>query len=283
MCFGEAAAMTFEFPKPEYPKILTRKDWDKNKGVFAKMHGKTGIGEKMDAVQKLFDAVDWDAINLTKLRAGWKWGGEGVTVSKPSWDKIFNAAKAEITGNLAKVCKELYDLRDLAKDVQAEFKKSKTIPSSSTKHVGEIATTADHLGVSLNKNSLSPILQKMEDEFLDDVQKNYTDHFIKGLKTSVAKHTKTLETVRADPTPANFSNIACAKMARDYTTNLGNIAKVHHKGFKIKNGPAAQKLFDILTPYGNLQVDAKDEADVKKHLVILEKMLNAANVFASSI
>jgi hypothetical protein len=72
-------------------------------------------------------------------------------------------------------------------------------------------------------------------------------------------------------------------MARDYTTPLGNIAKVHDKGFKIKNGPAAQKLFDVLTPYANLQVNAKDAEDVKKHLVTLEKMLNAANAFASTI
>jgi hypothetical protein len=276
--------MPTEFPKPEYPKILTRKDWDKNKGVFAKMHGKTGMGEKMDEVQKLFDAVDWEKINLTKRREGWKWGGEGVTISKPSWDKIMNEAKSEVTGNLAKLSKELYELRDLAKDVQAQFKKSKTIPSSSTKHVGEIATTADQLGVKLNKNSMSPILVKMEEEFVDFVQKTYADSFVKALKVVVAKHPKTLEGVRADPTLANFTENACRKMARDYTTPLGNIAKVHDKGFKIKNGPAAQKLFDVLTPYANLQVKPNDDAeDVKKHLVILEKMLNAANSFASSV
>ena len=131
-----------EFTKPEYPKILTKKDWDKNKGVIAKMHGETGIGAKMEAVQKLYDDVDWDAINMTGKRKNWTWGQD---ISQPNWDKVYNAAKAEVAGNLAKVSKALYELRDLAQEAQAKFKKSKTIPASSTKHVGEIATTADRV------------------------------------------------------------------------------------------------------------------------------------------
>ncbi len=274
--------MTYEFPKPEYPKILTRKDWDKNKGVIAKLAGETGLGAKMDDVQKLFDAVDWDALNLTKRREDWRWGGSGTLISMDSWNKIFSEAKAEVAGNLAKVSKALYELRDLAKDVQAKFKKSKTIPSSSAKHVGEIAAAADVLGVRLNKNSMSDVLTKMTDEFLDFVRKNFLDVFPTGLKKYLARHVNVMSELRADPTPKNF-NSACQGMCRDYTTALGNIAKSHDKGFQIKNGPAAQKLFDALTPYGNLRITCEDDDDVKQHLDRMDKLVKAVQVFASSL
>jgi hypothetical protein len=268
-----------EFTKPEYPKILTRKDWDKNKGVIAKMHGETGIGEKMDEVQKLYDAVDWDKINMTGQRKGWTWGQD---ISVPKWDKVYSDAKAEVLGPLAQASKALYELRDLAQKTQEKFKKSKTIPSSSTKHVAEIATTADQLGVKLNKNSMSDVLKKMDEEFQDYVKKNFLDVFPAGTKKYVDKHANVMSNLRADPTVANF-NIACSKMMRDFTTGLGNIAKCHNKGFKVKNGPAAQKLFEAITPYADLKVDCKNEEDVKSHLDRMDKLVSAVQVFVNSL
>jgi len=268
-----------EFPKPEYPKILTKKDWDKNKGVIAKMHGETGIGAKMEAVQKLYDAVDWDKINMTGRRKGWTWGQD---ISQPNWDKVYNEAKAEVVGNLAKVSKALYELRDLAQETQGKFKKSKTIPASSTKHVGEIATTADQLGVKLNKNSMSSVLQEMDEEFQEYVNKNFVGLFPVGTKKYVEKHANVMANLRADPSVSNF-NLACSKMMRDFTTGLGNIAKCHNKGFKVKNGPAAQKLFEAITPYADLKVKCEDEEDVKSHLDRMDKLVAAVKVFVNSL
>jgi hypothetical protein len=268
-----------EFTKPEYPKILTKKDWDKEKGIIAKMHGETGIGANMEAVQKLYDAVDWDKINMTGQRKGWTWGQD---ISQPKWDKVYSDAKAEVLGSLAAVSKGLYELRDLAQETQDKFKKSKTIPSSSTKHVAEIAKTADQLGVKLNKNSMSSVLQKMDEEFHEYVHKNFIDVFPAGTKKYVAKHAKVMDDLRASPTPANFSS-ACSGMMRDFTTGLGNIAKCHNKGFKVKNGPAAQKLFEAITPYADLKVECKTDDDVKGHLDRMDKLCAAVKVFVNSL
>ena len=265
--------------KPEYPKILTRKDWDKNKGLIAKYYGHTGIGDMMDDVQKQFDAVDWDKIDLTKRREKWTWGQD---ISIPNWEKIMKEAKDEITGKLADVSKALYELRDLALKIQKKFEDNSKIPSSSTKHVGKIATAADEFGVKLNKNSMSEGLVKMEKEFMDYVQKNFLDVWPTGLKKYMAKHTKVMEELRASPTVSKFDS-ACSGMLRDYTTALGNISKSHNKGFKVKNGPAAQKLFDALTPYANLQVKCKDNEEVKTHLDKMDKMCAAVKVFAGSL
>jgi hypothetical protein len=272
----------YEFTKPEYPKILTSKEWDKKKGVFAKMHGPTGIGEKMDEVQKLYDEVAWDTLNLTKVRENWRWGGEPPVISMDSWNKIMKEAKELVAGDLAKVSKALYELRDLANETQAKFKKSKTIPSSSAKYVGEVATAAEQLGVMLNKNSMSEPLKKMEEEFLAFVQKNFLDVWPTGLKKYLAKHTKVMEELREDPSPTKYNN-ACQGMLRDYTTALGNIAKSHDKGFKVKNGPTAQKLFEAITPYSNLQIKATDENEVKKHLDKMDKMCTAVEMFAKTL
>jgi hypothetical protein len=265
-----------QFPKPDYPKILTSKDWDKKKGVIAKMHGETGLGKKMDEVERLFNAVDWNKINMYAHRMDWK------TVTKAKWDKVLNDAVKEVTGPLPKVSKGLYELRDLARSAQATFKKSKTIPSSSTKHVGDIAAEADRFGVKLNKNSMSHVLTAMYDEYLAHVQKNFVEVFPAGLKKVLVKHANTLAKVRQDPTRSNFENEACGGMARDFTTGLGNIAKSHDKGFSVKNGPAAQKLFDALTPYANLQVHPKDD-QVEAELDKLEKLHGAVKVFASGL
>ena len=89
-----------------------------------------------------FNNVDWDKLDVSKLRMDWK------TVTVQKWNDICDEAAKEMNGNLTKASKLLYEMRDLARDVQAEFKKSKTIPKSSEKHVGEIATTADQFGVS---------------------------------------------------------------------------------------------------------------------------------------
>jgi hypothetical protein len=272
----------YEFTKPEYPKILTSKEWDKKKGVFAKMHGPTGIGEKMDEVQKLYDEVAWDTLNLTKVRENWRWGGEPPVISMDSWNKIMKEAKELVAGDLAKVSKALYELRDLANETQAKFKKSKTIPSSSAKYVGEVATAAEQLGVMLNKNSMSEPLRKMEEEFLAFVQKNFLDVWPVGLKKYLAKHTKVMKELREDPSPTKYNN-ACQGMLRDYTTALGNIAKSHDKGFKVKNGPTAQKLFEAITPYSNLQIKATDENEVKKHLDKMDKMCTAVEMFAKTL
>jgi hypothetical protein len=266
-----------EFPRPDYPTILTKKDWDKKKGVIAKMHGETGIGDMMLACVGAFNDVDWDKLNLFKQRMDWK------TVTVKAWEAKVKDAASEMNGKLDKLVKKLYELRDLAKDVQAKFKKSKTIPKASADHVGDIATEADQLGVSLNKNSVGTLIQKMDEEYLEHCKTNFVDIFPAGLKKYIQVHANTIEEVRKSPTLNNFETKACGKLCRDMTTGLGNIAKSHDKGFKVKNGPAAQQLFDLMTPYANLKVKPKSEEEVPGHLDKIEKMFEAVKKFAAGL
>lgn len=272
-----------KYTKPELPKILTRKDWDKNKGVIAKMHGKTGIGDALDDLKKAYDAVDWDALNMFEKRMDWR------TVTKKAWDKAFDDAKSEMTGNLTSLSKELYKVRDKCQDAAAKFKKSKTIPKSSTKHVTEMATTADHLGVATNKNSMSPILRNMYDEYLEHIDKYFLKVFVDGLGKVLNKHKGTVAQVKNDPTAENFANLGCQKMCRDFTTGLGNISKAADKGFAVKGASAAGKLFKVIGPYANLQVKikAKDEQGIKSEVLVecakLDKFYEAVDKFHSTV
>ena len=43
---------------PAYPKYLLKSEWDKNKGIIAKIrHGETGMGAALDTVKEAYDAV----------------------------------------------------------------------------------------------------------------------------------------------------------------------------------------------------------------------------------
>lgn len=266
-----------EFPRPDYPKILTKKDWDKNKGVIAKMHGETGIGEKMLECVQAYADVDWDKLNLFAKRMDWK------TVTVKAWKGFVSDAAKEMNGKLNDLKEELFELRDLAKTVQADFKKSKTIPKSSAQHVGDIADEADKFGISINKNTVGTLLQAMDDEYMQHCKDKFVDIFPAGLKKYIKVHENTIDEVRDDPTLNNFEVKACGKLCRDMTTGLGNIAKSHDKGFTVKNGPAAQQLFDLLTPYANLKVKPKDVTEIPGHLDKIERMFAAVKKFADGI
>jgi hypothetical protein len=272
--------MPTEFPKPELPVILTSKDWDKKKGVFAKMHGKTGIGEQMDKVLAAYNDVAWDKINMVTHQM--RWGD----VTKKAWDKVLDDAKAEVTGNLAKFSQSLYTLRDLAKKTAEEFKKSKTIPSASVKHVQQVADTADQLGLQMSKNSMSEPLRKMYEEFLEHIDKNMIKTFYSGLKKYLQIHAGTIDQLKAQPTFDNFNELGCRKGARDFATALGNIAKAHDKGFEAKNPGVADQLYKAITPYANLNVVLMPETkreEVLAEIAKLEKLFRAVQLYANSL
>ena len=52
------------FDKPEYSDVLTRKNWDKNRGVLAKMAGFTGIGDGLAKLEGLYNKIDWTIFDL---------------------------------------------------------------------------------------------------------------------------------------------------------------------------------------------------------------------------
>ena len=127
---------------PTVPAILTKADWDKQKGVIAKIGvGETGIGAQMDKVKAAYAAVSWNKFNAKMVFA------EDPT-DPALVDQALKAAMAEFA-KVEKVRAELRVLEGLAKKAQAAFKSKPLIPKSSTEHAGKIATEADHMAVAL--------------------------------------------------------------------------------------------------------------------------------------
>ena len=129
---------------PSIPDILTKANWDEKKGVFAKMAGKTGVGEAMKAVTTAYDAVDWTKFDAMQSCPGVK--------QMSVIDAAYDAAKLEMK-KVDALRNKVTDLGTLATQTEAKFKKNKLIPSSSTKHVANVAKAADTLQMTFKANS----------------------------------------------------------------------------------------------------------------------------------
>ncbi len=54
-----------------YPAILTKAEWDKQKGILAKVKGETGVGAACDKAESAYDGIDWTEFNIEGvLKAG---------------------------------------------------------------------------------------------------------------------------------------------------------------------------------------------------------------------
>jgi hypothetical protein len=245
----EQRSMATTFTKPDIPEILTRRSWDKNKGVIAKMAGQTGIGAQCDKVAAAYKMVKWEKFDLPARRAAVLQNWRDDTFTRGNWTKLLNEAGSEVQGNLTKLSQELYKLRDLCLKTAADFKKSKAIPSSSVQHVEKMAKAADFMGVRLNKNSMGGVLKSMNEEFLAEVKLKFIDPMWPGIRKYATQHANLMAELRRNPDPKALNNdgrTAC----RDIQTGLGNIAKLGERGFGPKN-PEAQSLFTQLAVWGN--------------------------------
>ncbi|MCY2996122.1 MAG: hypothetical protein NTY19_50975 [Planctomycetota bacterium] len=140
----------------EFPKILTDKDWQKQKGVLAKLSvGETGIGAQMKKVDALFNKVDWTKFYAAAIAAK---QSKAVAV-----EQLKKQMEEEFKKSVIPIRPELKKLEDLARDAEVVFKKGKLIPKSSTAHVKEIAETAKQFSVVLQLSS--PYFIQVQKEF----------------------------------------------------------------------------------------------------------------------
>ncbi len=123
----------------QYPKTLTNKDWQKKKGLVGKAT-KTGLGSELDSLEKAFGKLD-----QAKLTAG----GYGKLHDDAEVDAALADAKKYYAKTVPPIQDQARKVRDLAQTLEKDFKKSRTIPKSATKAVGEIAAAADHLALGL--------------------------------------------------------------------------------------------------------------------------------------
>jgi hypothetical protein len=119
---------------PTYPVILTQADWNKKKGLFAKMAGETGLGALMLQTETLYKAVDWDKFDVRKVLAG------GATGSQAQGG--YMDAYNEFTKKVKPLADKIGELEAKAGTVETTFRNSKKIPASSAAHVTKIKTAA---------------------------------------------------------------------------------------------------------------------------------------------
>jgi hypothetical protein len=205
--------MAFTIP---YPPILTDANWQKEKGIVAKVVKKeTGVGDLMKKLKTEFDAVDWDKFDpYTALPATKDRTPENI-------EKAFQVAKTEAP-KLENIRKAAFALRDRAKVLSAEWAKSKLIPSSSRKHLDAVAAACENFALSC-KSPDAGLFKKMKDENAANEAKGrqMLATWITSIKAGFAAVSKT-------PTYQTYNDKMYQKV-RGLGTAVGNIPQYKAK------------------------------------------------------
>lgn len=195
-----------------YPKILTNKDWQSKKGKIAKIAGETGVGDLMVKAEALYKKVDWTVFDAKQSQ---------VIPPQPTVEEVnqgLKAAKAEYSTKVEPLRKALAALRDRAKEIAGKWKKTKLIPSSSTKHATEVAAEADRFFTELK--SLDAHF-KTFDEVLGEIAKR--EKIAREMLAGWIKKVKEgCKAVAADPTPKTYNDKLYQKV-RGLGTAIGSI------------------------------------------------------------
>lgn len=190
---------------PEFPAILTSKDWQKKKGLLAKGAGETGVGTQMDKVQAGFNALDWSACYAKTVCTK----DNGVLLPGHVEGKMKDVA-AFLGGRIEPLRKEIDKLAKLAGDTAAEWKKSKLIPAASAKHAQAVADAAGMFSMAIKGNGV--YFTNVGKDFAEEkarLQRN-VDIATKGVRDKIASLKSDAQGVAATPTVAQFKGSASA-------------------------------------------------------------------------
>lgn len=232
--------------QPELPAILTKKDWDKNKGTIATMAGKTGIGEAMTEVKAAYDAITWTKFDAMLALPGVKLVEkvtEGLDAAKSEYKKV-EALRKKVSA-----------LGTLARTTEAKFKKSKTIPASSGKYVGSVAARADSWTVELKDNSVFFMASWKTFKDLTETLETRKEMGLKSIKGYLVTIAGYAKDVLKDPTVANYN---------------GAGTKGFHQGVRglsaalaTQTDPELKKFYGSWKPYAQDTFRPKADGEVK--------------------
>lgn len=233
----------------KYPAELTDTVWKKKKSVTAT---KTGIGAKLDELEKEYNAIKWKDIQA-----------HGDAKNKDTFDATEEAARTAWS-DVEKLATNLYKFRDHAKKVAGEKKMKLPTNKKTKKLIEDMAQKADHLGVGLKsecsdmfkaakkivedypktlkawgerKDNLLAAFKKAEKEFKP---------LMKLAKKLAADADKAAKAAAKDPSQAK----AKIKEAVDAVSDMAPI----HKEMKKKNA----ELFKIFDPHRGSGEKAKE-------------------------
>jgi hypothetical protein len=113
-----------------------------------------------------------------------------------------------------------------------------------------MADTADHLGVSLNKNTMNQIVYDRWKDF-QDAYDNMVASLQKNIKGAVAKAVPKIKEMANDPTAKTF-NSTITTAARDITQSIGNVPRFIRAGYQLGiDAHAAAALFEEMKDWAN--------------------------------
>jgi hypothetical protein len=152
------------------------------------MAGETGIGEALKKLATLYAAVSWPELHAT---------GYGKLHDHAEVDAALQKAKAHYAAKVEPMRTHLRAIQKLANEVAAKFKANKLIPSSSTKHVLNLAAEADRYAVELKSldaefKSFDEYKQKLDAQIKQqkDLMKASIQKLAAGIQKTLANPTK---------------------------------------------------------------------------------------------
>jgi len=260
------------FEKPDYPGELTRKNWDKNKGLLAKMAGFTGMGDALAKLEALYKKIDWTPFDL---EVQFPRGDKNFTLSKLEV-AVTEAVKEVKNGDCAKLRTEAFSVRDLGEKTEKDYKANKLIPKSTTALCASIGKAADMLGVAVNANSMVNRIQESAkqvrapyDVTAAAIQKNYHAH-LSALERAFTPIVK-------EPTYQMWDDGHIMTLARNLNQQIGNVENLVQKGYDIgMDAAACGKFFKDMNLYARQGVPFKMDApepERKEHVKEMLKLL----------
>ena len=126
---------------PKYPDILTDRNWQKNKGLFAKAAGETGVGAQMKIVEKKFGEIKWEQFDVrTALKGG---------ANADEANLALSTARGAYEKRVKPLVVEIDKLYKKAEDAEKKFRASKAIPKSAGDHAGKVKAAAKLLSAQV--------------------------------------------------------------------------------------------------------------------------------------
>lgn len=274
-------------PPKDLPTLLTVENWNKNKGVIAKMHGETGIGAALQDLKVTWKKVDWNLFDPKTLQARYGFKDNNVDDAKAALAKAEKDLQAEFK-DVEAVRKKLLAFNTLSSSVATKFKASKTIPASSRKLVEDMNKASSNLAVALKSidQEWKAYLREVEQK-----EKAKYEVLLSGMETkfnsALTKADAFIAAAKKTPTVA-FFNEGASKASRDLAQNYINARNAVQKGYLAKKPVTVSPAFTQVARWANSQnqkgdlPDTASQEDVLNAIRTLETCVREARAWLAS-
>jgi len=133
-------------PAPVYPTILTKANWDANKGTMGKAPNELGIGPAVNAAWSAWTQVDWSVLNDCNPR-------NLAQLPHPVANHLVMRIQQAIP-RISAVCDALLKLANTIADVLSRYGRAVTFPKPTLEHIAKMQQAATDFRATLLENNL---------------------------------------------------------------------------------------------------------------------------------